>query len=198
MLMPMLFQTGMGMMGNWQQNLQNQASAQQQQMFEHNEAERQMAFQERMSSTAHQREVADLKAAGLNPILAAGGGGSSSPAGAAGHGQMAPVTNMMQGTESNAKDYIKLGIESEEADSRIELNKAQALGIAAKTAKDATTKPLWDALRRLLEKILGEGKTTAKSDEEYVEKLMDKTNPVLFDIPKKFDEFRKKKNGGKR
>lgn len=89
-------------------------------------SDNQMNFQKRMSDTAHQREVKDLKKAGLNPILSAGGGGASTPSGSA------PT---MVAPQIELPDFMSYGIsmkQLEQADQRLAIDKANSAASIAK------------------------------------------------------------------
>ncbi len=115
---------GLGMVGGLLGNRSSSGQAQRDRDFQSNEAaasrsftsaqaKQQMDFQQRMSSTGWQRDVADMRAAGLNPALAYTQGGASSPGGASGgaasgSGSRATQQDVLSPAVASAMQYKRL------------------------------------------------------------------------------------------
>ncbi|QXP08158.1 MAG: DNA pilot protein [Arizlama microvirus] len=128
------------------------------------EAKNNRNFQSEMSSSAHQREVADLRAAGLNPILSASGSGASTPSGA-----QATLENPGSAISTGINTAMAVrqsaaGLENVSADTQ---NKKVSNSLIANqslsTAKDVEQKSfqnklLKDTIGSQIKKLIAEGK----------------------------------------
>jgi len=109
-------------------NKQNAANAQM--------AQNQMDFQERMRSTQYQTTVADLKAAGLNPMLAYSQGGAGTPVGAT-----AQMGNPLGEAGNSAREAAMAYANYRQIMSQNELTQAQSVqSIAATNLQDQQAK----------------------------------------------------------
>lgn len=123
--LPALGQIGGALLGMQGQTDANQANARQAQLNRD--------FQERMSSTAYQRAVADMRAAGLNPALAYQQGGASSPTGST----PAPMQNTLGQAANGVTNAVQVyGMMQNAAKTQAEtkLTEAQANQLALESA----------------------------------------------------------------
>jgi len=94
---PSLISGGLSLLGGERRNSAQAAAAASGSDFNAVEAQKNRDYQERLSSTAYQRAVADLKKAGLNPILAA-----KSPASTPGGSSAQAVVPQFEDSVTNA------------------------------------------------------------------------------------------------
>lgn len=97
-------------LGTTSANQANQAMSQAQMDFQREENKRAMDFSQSMADTSYQRGIADLKAAGINPMLAYQHGGAAAPQGVSSGGSTATMQSALGNAVNSASTSMQTGI----------------------------------------------------------------------------------------
>lgn len=126
-------------LGTGSSNKANIAIGRENNEFSAKQAQLNRDFQERMSNTQWQRGVGDMRAAGVNPMLAVSQGGASSPSGNSAQGiAQANQQNELATIASSARDLVLLQSQVKQIEAQTYASKAAGLASDTQAALNLT------------------------------------------------------------